>query len=165
MNDFVPGRSLRRCRNRNADLVVTEGSLEPDEEKFHLYRRYQQQRHGDTGHLDWHSFVDFLYDSPVDTREFTYRDPEGRLVAVGICDVCDDSLSSVYFYYDPEGSRRSLGTFGVLHEIEYCRQRGIPMYYLGFWVDGCTAMAYKTNFRPYEALGGDGVWRNHLEAF
>lgn len=161
--DFIPTRSLRRCRRRNADLVISETPLTPDEEKFDLYCRYQTQRHGDTGHLDWHSFVDFLYDSPVNTREFTYRDAAGRLVAVGICDVWEESLSSVYFFYDPSEMRRGLGTFGVLHEIETCRRKGIPYYYLGFWVDGCGAMSYKTNFRPYETLGTDGVWRDHIE--
>jgi arginine-tRNA-protein transferase len=163
VEDFVPSRSMRRCLRRNGDLVVSEGPLVPDDEKFELYCRYQRARHGDAGHLDWASFVDFLYDSPVNTREFTYRDVSGRLLAVGICDVCDQSLSSVYFYYAPEQRRRGLGTFGVLTEIDVCRRGGIPHYYLGFWVDGCAAMAYKITFGPNELLGGDGVWRSRLE--
>ena len=160
--DFLETKSLRRCRKRNADLCVTLGGLSPDAEKFDLYARYQRQRHGETGDLDWQSFADFLYDSPVNTIEFCYRDAAGRLLAVGICDVCDESLSSVYFYYEPDEPRRGLGTFGVLREIDFCRLRSIPHYYLGFWVDGCAAMAYKTHFRPYEQLGGDGVWRDAL---
>jgi arginine-tRNA-protein transferase len=163
--DFVPGRSMRRCIRRNSDLTLTQGPLRPNDEKFELYCRYQRGRHGDAGHLDWNSFVDFLYDSPVDTREFAYRDAAGRLLAVGICDVCEQSLSSVYFFYDPGESRRGLGTFGVLQEIEHCRREGIAHYYLGFWVDGCGAMAYKINFRPFELLGGDGVWRGRLQEF
>ena len=158
--DFSPSKSLRRCLKRNADLTVNLGPLSATDEKFDLYRRYQTSRHGDGGgQLDWASFADFLYDSPVNSVEFAYRDGGGRLLGVGICDVCDESLSSVYFYYDPAEMRRGLGTFGVLKEIEFCRSRAIPHYYLGFWVAGCGAMAYKTNFRPYELLGGDGVWR------
>ncbi len=165
VDDFVPNKSHRRCLKRNADLSISETSLLPDEEKFELYQRYQRGRHGDTGHLDWQSFVDFLYDSPIDTREFCYRDADGRLVAVGICDVCSASVSSVYFYYDPAELRRGLGTFGVLQEIEYCRREGIGYYYLGFWIEGCRAMAYKVNFRPYETLGYDGVWRDQIAQF
>ena len=162
-SDFVPTKTTRRCLKRNADLTVTLGGLAPDAERFDLYQRYQTQRHGDTSHLDWQSFTDFLYDSPVNTIEFAYRDAAGTLLAVGICDVCDESLSSVYFYYDPQESvRRGLGTLGVLREIEFCKSRSIPHYYLGFWVGGCPAMAYKTNFRPYETLGTDGVWRDAL---
>ena len=161
--DFHPGRSHRRCIGRNADLTVIETALAADEEKFDLYCRYQKGRHRDTSHLDWHSFVDFLYDSPVQTSEFNYRDAAGRLLAVGIVDICDQSLSSVYFFYDPAELRRGLGTYGALVEMEECRRRGIPYYYLGFWIDGCGAMAYKTSFRPCELLGGDGVWRGVME--
>jgi arginine-tRNA-protein transferase len=92
--------------------------------------------------------------------EFSYRDAAGRLLGVGICDVSKLSLSSVYFYYDPEETvRRSLGTFAALVEIETAAGRNIPYYYLGYWVDGCPAMQYKANFRPNEVLCPDGVWR------
>ena len=160
--EFSPSKSMRRCLRRNADLTVEVTPLEPTQEKFDLYCRYQSQRHGDTSSLDWPTFVDFLYDSPVDTVEFTYRDASGKLLAVGICDVCDESLSSVYFYYDPAELKRGLGTFGVLREIEYCSDRGIPHYYLGFWVADCDAMAYKEHFGPAQILGQDGLWRDHL---
>ena len=164
--DFRATKSLRRCQKRNADLTVTAGPLEPTEEKFDLYRRYQTTRHAATDHLDWPSFVDFLYDSPVNTREFCYRNAEGRLLAVGICDeAAGRSLSSVYFYYDPAESRRGLGTFGVLREIEHCQASDLPHYYLGFLVRGCDAMAYKGNFRPYQELGTDGTWRDVLPAY
>ena len=160
--DFEMTKRLRRCRNRNADLSVTAGDLEPTREKFELYRRYQAVRHGEHDRLDWPSFVDFLYDSPVETVEFQHRDPAGRLLAVGICDACPRSLSSVYFYYDPLETRRGLGTFGVIEEIAWCRANGVPWYYLGFWVAGCAAMAYKATFRPCQILGTDGVWRDLL---
>ena len=37
----------------------------------------------------------------------------------------------MYFYFDPAESRRGLGTFGVLCEIEAAARLGIPHYYLG----------------------------------
>src|SRR5581483_6440443 len=102
----------------------------------------------------------FLYDSPLpSTVEFEYRDASTRLLAVGICDVCPHSLSSVYFYFDPNESRRGLGTFGALKEIEFAGNVGVPYYYLGYWVSGCGAMDYKKNFKPAEILEYDGVWR------
>ena len=158
--DAEASKRFRRCLNRNADLAVNVGKLEATPEKFELYRRYQAERHGDRNHLDWPSFVDFLYDTPVDTLEFTYRRREtGELLAIGICDAGPRTLSSVYFIYVPDQPRRSLGVFGALAEIDYCRQAGLPYYYLGFHVEGCAAMAYKTDFRPHELLGTDGVWR------
>ncbi len=73
--------------------------------------------------------------------------------------MCPQSLSSVYFYHDPEEHRRGLGTFGGLYEIESARALDIPHYYLGYWIAGCNTMQYKANFRPCEVLHPDGVWR------
>src|SRR5207253_6767620 len=82
----------------------------------------------------------FLYDSPVPSLEFGYRERSGNLLAVGICDRCPDALSSVYFYFDPEHRARGLGTYGALCELEYARENAIAFYYLGFWVRDCAAM-------------------------
>jgi leucyl-tRNA---protein transferase len=157
---FAPSKSQRRCWRKNQDLLVTSGQPEPTDEKYELYRRYASDWHGKPdGEEDWETFESFLYDSPVETTEYCYRDAAGRLVAVGICDVCPQSLSSVYFYHEPDEHRRGLGTFGGLYEIESARTLGIPHYYLGYWVSGCGAMQYKANFRPCEVLHPDGVWR------
>lgn len=161
-NRFVPGKSQRRTIRRNADLRMTVGKPAADDERFQLYRKYVTEWHGkpsDGEDETYEAFVTFLYESPVDTLEFQYRDGDGRLVGVGICDRSDISLSSVYFYYDPSESRRGLGTFSVLREIDYCVAEGIPYYYMGYWVDGCGAMAYKASYRPNEVLHPDGVWR------
>lgn len=162
VSTFSPSKSQRRCWRRNQDLIVTSGAPTATDEKFDLYGRYATEWHGKTGGDDdsgWNAFESFLYDSPVDTVEFCYRDATGRLLAIGICDACPSSLSSVYFYHDPAESRRGLGTFGALYEIESARRWGMPHYYLGYWVAGCGAMEYKANFRPCEGLDPDGAWR------
>src|SRR2546423_296124 len=94
---------------------------------------------------------------PVRTIEFEYRDQAGALLAVGICDVCESSLSTVYFYFDPEHRQRGLGTFGAVREIAHAREHGIPYYYLGYWIRGCGSMSYKASFRPHQLLGTDGI--------
>jgi leucyl-tRNA---protein transferase len=163
---FSASKSQRRCWRRNQDLHVTVdiAPVEPSEEHYDLYRKYMTQWHGkglnaEDDEVSYESFTSFLYDSPVRTLEYQYRDTSGRLLAVGICDVCERSLSSVYFYHDPAEHRRGLGTFGALYEIADAAARGIDHYYLGYWVDGCPAMAYKATYRPYELLHADGVWR------
>lgn len=137
---------------------MTRAPPKPTAEKFELYRRYVAERHGERD-ASVESFIDFLYTSPIDTIEFTYRTRDDQLLAVGLCDASASSLSSVYFYFDPAESRRGLGTFGVLVEIEHARSRGISYYYLGYWIEGCRAMRYKKDFGPSELLLADGVWR------
>ncbi len=167
---FEPDKTQRRCGRRNADLAVAASPPEATDEKYNLYRRYVTQWHdhsgdgggeagGESDDAGRASFESFLYASPVSTLEFTYRGPGGRLLAVGIADVCAQSFSSVYFYFDPDHRGRSLGTFGATYEIGWARRQGIPYYYLGYWVGGCRKMAYKSNFHPYELLGSDGEWR------
>jgi len=156
--EFSPGKSLRRCWRRNADLIVEAGPPILTDEKHDLYRRYLAARHDRAMDDDPDSLREFLYDSPVETIEFTYRDGSGQLLAVGIWDVCRRSISSVYFYFDPDHERRGLGNYGVMAEIDYARREKIPHWYAGFWVKGCRAMEYKANFRPHELLGTDGAW-------
>jgi arginyl-tRNA--protein-N-Asp/Glu arginylyltransferase len=156
---FVPDKSQRRSWRKNQDLLVTVGPTEPTDEKYGLYERYRRHWHRAADETSKENFVQFLYDSPVQTIEISYRDASARLLGVGICDVSPQSLSSVYFYFEPDQARRSLGTFSALWEIEWARRNNIPYYYLGFWVGKCGAMEYKANFRPNELLGSDGIWR------
>lgn len=157
---FRPDKSQRRCARRNAGLRITADAPRSSQEKFELYRKYVTEWHRRQEPEGFSEFNSFLYDSPLEgTVEFEYRDEGGRLVAVGICDVCPSVLSSVYVYFDPAELRRGLGTFAALHEIGFARERGLGHYYLGFWIDGCGAMAYKRNFVPNEILHPDGVWR------
>jgi arginyl-tRNA--protein-N-Asp/Glu arginylyltransferase len=64
----------------------------------------------------------------------------------------------VYFYFDPAESWRSLGVFGALCEIEECRRRGLPYWYIGLYIRDCPKMNYKIDYRPCELLGSDGTW-------
>jgi len=73
-------------------------------------------------------------------------------------DVLPHSLSSVYFAFDPDFGRRSLGTFSVMKEIELAAAGGKRWLQFGFWVAGSQKMDYKAGFRPHETLI-DGVWR------
>jgi arginine-tRNA-protein transferase len=164
VEEFRPSKSQRRAWRRNADVVVAVGPPEPTEEKFDLYARYARDWHGKPEPETPESFIDFLYTSPVDTVEMVYRDASGKLLGAGICDACERSLSSVYFYFDPRERRRGLGTFSSMWEIAFARRSRIPYYYVGYWIRECHAMSYKSHFRPSELLGTDGVWRRKEDA-
>lgn len=157
---FKPSKSQRRCVRRNHDLHLEVGHPEPSREKHELYARYATQWHRQVAVPTEEEFLTFLYDSPVETIELSYRDGSGRLMAVGICDVSVEFLSSVYCYFDPTEASRGLGTFAAMKEIDWARSEGIPHYYLGYWVHGCREMEYKSSYRPCEILHPDGVWRS-----
>jgi len=156
---FRPSKTQRRCWRRNADLRVSSAPPDASDEKFELYRHYVRKWHGGETDDGREAFESFLYRSPVPSLEFCYRDVAGRLLAVGICDLCPSALSSVYFYFDPDHAARGLGTFGALFEIRHATRENLPYYYLGYWVARCGTMEYKSTFRPCEILGHDQVWR------
>jgi arginine-tRNA-protein transferase len=155
---FRPSRAQRRCWRRNADVVATVGEPDATEEKHAVYKRYLETRHDGEMTGSWTEFADFLHEAPPLAQEVVYR-VDGRLVGAGIVDVEPDSMSAVYFYFDPDLSDRSPGTFNVLWLIEECRRRELSWLYLGYHVADGRGMAYKTGFRPHEILGTDGVWR------
>lgn len=162
VDTFAPSRGQRRCLARNADLRVRVAEPEPTPEKYALYVRYLRDWHGraDAEEDGAAGFVDFLYDAPFPTLELTATDARGRVLAATIVDPVPGGWSSVYAYFDPAEARRGLGTFTALRELELCRERELPFYYLGYWVEGSAQMGYKAGFRPCELLGTDGAWRS-----
>jgi leucyl-tRNA---protein transferase len=164
---FAPDKSQRRSVRKNADLLVAVGLPELTDEKLDLYQRYVTRWHEraelSEEDLGREALESFLYRSPVDTLEFCYRTPAGKLLAVGIVDVSQQIFSSVYFYFDPAESARSLGTFGAVYELNWARQQGIEFYYLGFWIRECAQMNYKSRFKPAQVLGTNGQWRDLAE--
>jgi arginine-tRNA-protein transferase len=154
---FQISRSQRRVFRKNIDVQVEIGPPELTDEKWEVYSNYLSAMHDGSMSNCREDQKEFLYQSPIDTQEMVYR-IDGRVVAVGIVDVCPNALSSVYFFFDPAFARRSLGIFGALKEIEECRRRGLPYWYIGYYVRHCRRMNYKAQFTPYELLREDGVW-------
>ena len=155
--EFRPSRAQRRCWRRNADADVSIEPARPSAEGLALYRRYLAARHDGQMDGSFEEYRSFLYASPVRTEHLVYR-LAGKLVAVGVVDVEPEALSAVYCFFDPDVGRRSLGVYNVLRSLEECRRRGLRYLYLGFHVDGCRRMSYKSGYRPCERLEADGRW-------
>ncbi len=154
---YRPTRSDRRVIRKNQDVEIRIGSPRFTQDKFSIYSDYLASQHSSGSDLSPSSLENFLYTSPVRTAEFEYR-LGGRLLAVGIVDLCSRSLSSVYAFYDPDYSSRSLGTFSAIQEIAFCRAQHIPHYYIGYLVKECASMKYKARFKPHEILNESHQW-------
>ncbi len=153
---YLPGRMQRSNRDVTMDAAPVGGPVR--DEVLAVYQRYLAYQHSESLQERGRETLEaFLYKDCVDTMEVSYR-VGGRLMGVSLLDVCDRSWSSVYHFFAPEFARRSPGVFSVLAEIETCKRIGVPFYYLGYWIAGCPAMAYKANYRPCEVLIGN-VWQ------
>lgn len=159
VDGFVPSRSQRRCLARNRRLDARFLPLDYHESHFALYRKYQASRHAGGG-MDQdgsEQYTQFLLSSNVDSVLVEFRD-RNDLVMVSVIDQIEDGLSSVYTFFDPEREKDSLGTYGVLWQIELAKRLELPYVYLGYWIAGSRKMAYKQQYRPLEGLV-DGRWQ------
>lgn len=162
---FKPNRSQQRTKQRNRDLQVHINRGEGFKPEYgELYRQYINQRHKGGGMEtdSMETFAGFLLSRWSATLLVEFRDGDD-LLAVATVDETPNGLSSVYTFFAPEiGEKRGLGTYAVLWQIDYARERGLPYVYPGYWIAESPKMNYKTRFQPIEGLR-NGVWER-LEA-
>ena len=153
VNLFHPNRSQRRCWQRNQDLTVAVVSNINTDEHYNLYADYIIRRHsdGDMFPPSQSQYEAFLTSEWGVTQYLEFREGE-KLIGVSVCDRLDDGLSAVYTFYDPDETRRSLGVFAILAQIEKARSLGLSNLYLGYWIKQCEKMRYKIQYRPLELL-------------
>lgn len=158
--EFTPSRSQQRVMKLNGDLRIQELPPVATSEQFALFSAYQKVRHGDgdMARMDYLDYQALVEETPVDTLLAEFRRRDGRLAAVCLADRLVDGLSAVYSFFDPGSSRRSPGTHMILWLVERANSLGLPYVYLGFWIEGCSKMSYKANFRPVEGFTAEG-WR------
>ncbi|WP_373047778.1 arginyltransferase [Vulgatibacter sp.] len=156
---FQPTRSQRKVLRRNAgDLQIEVGRPRITPRHLELFNRHKLERGLGTTHSDATDYRLQFLETCVDTREVRYL-AGGELVGVSLLDVGERAASSVYHYFDPDESRRSLGVFSVLAEIGLCASWRIDWYYLGLYVAGCRSLRYKAEYFPHERRIG-GTWRS-----
>ncbi|CEP60488.1 arginyltransferase LALA0_S01e12046g [Lachancea lanzarotensis] len=146
-------------------------------EKYNLFAKYQEKVHNDPRN-SIKSFKRFLCESPfpedvvVGTQEewdqlnnwhrmkpgetlkrvgpvhecYYY---ENKLIAIAVTDFLPSGISSVYFIWDPDYPRWSLGKLSALRELSILSKINRQYYYLGYYVDDCPKMRYKRKY------GGD----------
>ena len=157
--EFEPSRTQKRISRRNADLRVERSDSIADDEAYNLYRYYIESRHadGDMYPPEREQYESFLNDG-LGCANY-YRLYQGnRLVAVTVADQMLDGLAAIYTFFDPDQPQRSLGTEAILLQIRQAQSMGLPFVYLGYWIDGCRKMSYKSRFAPLE-LFVDGHWQ------
>lgn len=159
LSRFEPSKSQRRNLRKNADLTVSVGPAAISPEAEAMFERHKTR------------FVDNIPDSlelflgprpgdmPCRCLELRCH-LQDELVAMSFLDVGACGTSSVYGMFEPAHSRRGLGIFTLLQEIEWSRRSGMIHYYPGYATRGPGFYDYKKQFRGLESLDwADGAWR------
>ena len=158
VKDFEWTRPWRKLINRNNDITGEERPAEATVEQFDLFRKYLQARHEEGGMagMAFSDYRDMVENGPSTSMVVEFRNDANELVAVGLTDRLLSGLSGVYKYFATEEPRRSLGTFVILWHIHRAQELGLDYFYLGYWIENCRKMAYKTRFKPMQQLGRQG---------
>lgn len=153
VNTFTPTRSQKRVNNRcNKPFTVTH-SLTADPGSYALYEKYISERH-DQGSMFPPSpsqYEGFLFCEWLDIMFINIWHGD-KLIAVAVTDVLPNGLSAIYSFFDPEYEAYSLGSFCILSQIAICKTQLKEYLYLGYQIDNCQKMSYKTKFKPYQRL-------------
>jgi len=167
VSSFLPSRSQRRVLRRNQDVSLEVGEPVLDDERLDLHERFHESRRRTRGwpetRKDPGEYRSTFIENPARTLELRYR-LGGRLAGIAYVGVTPRALNSIYGFHDPALSRRSLGTFDVLQEIELARAMDREYLYLGYLVEGCLSMEYKKAFGPHEVLVGSSWGAGRFDA-
>lgn len=154
---FMPNRSQRRCLAHNADIECHIVMPSSNDEYLALYQRYLTSRHrgGGMDQHGMHEFEQFLIGSWSTSRFMELRQRSThQLLGLAVTDLVTDALSAVYTFYDPNETARSLGTLGILKQLEWAHREQRAHLYLGYWIEGHSKMDYKRHFHPLEQFNG-----------
>ena len=158
VKEFARSRSQKRIWKLNKDLIVEINDKGFKQEYLTIYQRYLENRHES---LDYEGVEKFLTADWCDVLFYEFYQVKTNeageeykeLIGVAVTDQVKSGLSAVYTFFDPEiGSKRSLGVFAILWQVETAIEHGLDYVYPGFWIKDCRKMSYKSNFQPIEGL-------------
>jgi len=158
VDEFNFSRSQKRVLKRNKDtrIVIQKPTL--SQMHINLYDKYHSFKSQKDGwkqkSISYSEYHENFVDGAGDFGKEVLYIVNDKLVGVDLIDILDDGISAIYFFYDPDFSKLSLGTYSLLYQIELAKLLNLKYIYLGYWVDGCKAFEYKTNFQPLEKLEG-----------
>ena len=154
---FRHNRNQRRVWRKNQDISVEIAPLTMSREHIALLQRFLSTRFPEGRSSAESYYTGFFITSIARCFEVRYR-LDQHLVGVAVVDVAPSWMNAVYFFFDPDHSWRSPGTLNILTLNHICTTQQIPFLYLGYWIDGLSAMSYKKSFHPHEFLQGM-FWR------
>lgn len=160
VSQFSPSKSQKRIINKSKQFELKVSSVSKDI-YYTLYEKYITLRHQDGAMFppSVEQYESFLTCSwlPINYLELWHNN---TLIAVAVTDTSSNALSAIYTFFDPDFEDYSLGTMMILKQIEFANSINKQYLYLGYQIDECRKMNYKTKFKPYQKLNNN-VW--HLE--
>lgn len=158
VQNYTFSKSAKRVLKKSKDLSIVLQRPTISKEHLYVFDKYHKYMHEKKGwdfnpttpeHY-FNSFVNGHEDFGYEVLYF-FRD---QLIGVDLIDILADGISSIYFYYDPDFSKYSLGRLSLYKQIEFVKRYEKKWIYLGYYVEGCPSLEYKAEYKPYVTLKG-----------
>lgn len=159
LSEFRLSRSQLRVLKRNADFTISIESIEITAEIEALFHRHKQRFKQHPPESIYTFVSEYPELEPCATLQQSIRTRDGELLSAGFFDVGENSLSGIYTAFEPTETRRSLGIFTILKEIEYAISLEKEFYYQGYCYSGSSFYDYKKRFLGTEAFDWNGGWK------
>jgi len=156
--DFLMTRSQKRSLKACKDVKIVVDKPQYSDKKFKLYLAHKErfQALQDDVEDEQNFRLSFYVNTPFGIEFEYYLD--GKLIGVALGDQTSNTFSAIYTFYDSPDPRIGLGTFSILQQLEFCRQKEIKYFYLGYYISNNMSLMYKAGFRPNEVYI-DNDWR------
>jgi len=151
---FTPSKSQKKSLKRNAEFTI-KYSKQLKDNYYPLYEQYINTYHQDgsmypANYKQFESFLSSKLTKQLFIETWHKVNGEDKLICVAVTDILDNALSAVYTFYHTDYRAAGLGVFSILTQLNYCKDLNLPFLYLGYQIDNCQKMNYKTRYFPYE---------------
>ncbi|MCG6199887.1 arginyltransferase [Psychromonas antarctica] len=159
VQQFKASRSQKRLNNKNKKFRV-QISTNTSTQYFSLYQNYINKIHKDGPMFpasveQYDDFINSTWNEPL----FIEIYDQEKLISVSVTDQVkskkNQSWSAFYCFYDPTYQHYSLGKFAILSQLKLAKKLGIDWLYLGYYIEKCQKMNYKTGFMPHQRFIGE----------
>ena len=158
VKDFRKTRSQKRALKSCQEVRVKIDSPRYTDEKFNLYINHKKKFNPLQDDVeDEQNFRLSFYVHAAFGIEFEYYLGD-QLIGVALGDHTRNTFSAIYTFYDTNDTSLGLGTFSILKQIEFCQEKAVKLYYLGYYIENNRSLRYKAGFRPNEVYI-DNSWR------
>lgn len=156
--NFNFSKSMRRVIKKGANIesFIQEPTLSQEHlnlfKKYHLFMKDKKDwKYNETSPNHYHD--SFINGHNKFGYEVLYFDDD-KLIGVDLIDILEDGISSIYFYYDPDYVSYSLGKLSLYNQIMIAKNNNLKWIYLGYYVEDCPSLSYKSHYKPYITLEG-----------
>jgi leucyl-tRNA---protein transferase len=156
LKDFEFSKSQRIILKRNQDLTHVFRPTKIDDEKHELFFNHAKKYRSNQPDSLF-EFISTDPKRPFKTWELCVYKAD-KLVACSFMDITPHAISSTYAMYDLSESKRSLGIFTMLLELEYAMSKRKKYYYPGYAFEQPSFYDYKKKFKNVEFYN----WKNEI---